>query len=83
MSIHIQRAHTADTLAAIVVEYDWLFALVDQTLIQNVQHFQERDTLVDLVDLVSLELSFFLRTSLTPNFKRYFYIFIHDSNFCD
>ena len=66
-----------------MIEYDRFLTLVDQLLVQDIQHFQERDTLIDLLNFVCLELSFLLRTSLTPNLKCYTYIFIHDSNFCD
>ena len=77
MSVYIQGAHTADTLAAVMVEYNRLFALVHQPLVQNIQHLQERYALVDVIHWVSLEMSLFLRTFLTPNLQCYIYIFIH------
>ena len=40
-TVDIQRTHTADAFAAIVVEYERLLALLYQLFIQNVQHLQE------------------------------------------
>ena len=41
VTIHIQRTHTADTFAAVVVKYDGLFAFVHQLFVQNIQHLQK------------------------------------------
>ena len=41
-AVDVQRAHTADTLAAVVVERHGLLALVDQVVVQNIQHLEKR-----------------------------------------
>ncbi len=41
-------AHAADAFAAIVVESDGIFALGDQALVDNIEHFEERHVFVDV-----------------------------------
>ena len=64
-----------------MVENDRVFAFVNQLLVQDIQHFQERSALVDVLQPVSFEVSLLVRTFLTPDFKRDIYVFIHDSVF--
>ena len=46
--INIHGAHTADTLAAVVVERDGVFVLADELLVEDVNHLQERSPLEDV-----------------------------------
>ena len=41
MAVDIKRAHTADTLAAVVVEDKRLLTALDELLVENVEHFEE------------------------------------------
>ena len=41
MSVNVERTHTADTFAAIMVEYNWLFTFTNELFVQNIQHFEE------------------------------------------
>jgi len=41
MAVDIERAHAADTLAAVVVEHHGFLALVDELLVEHIEHFQE------------------------------------------
>ena len=43
----------ADAFAAVVLERDRLFALLDQVFVEHVEHLQERHVRVDVVDLVA------------------------------
>src|SRR4051794_35450008 len=47
-----QPAHPADALAAIVIERDWVITPLDQTLVDDIQHFQERHIFADIVRLL-------------------------------
>jgi hypothetical protein len=40
-TVDIQRTHTADTLAAVVIEYKWLFACLDKLLVEDIEHLEE------------------------------------------
>ena len=42
VKINGQRAHTADSFTTIVIESHWVFSFVDQLLVKQVDHFQER-----------------------------------------
>ena len=54
-----QTAHAADALTAVVaVEGDGIGALESQSLVEHVQHLQERHVLKDVVDLVDGHLPF-------------------------
>lgn len=41
MSVDIERAHAADTLAAVVVEHNRLLAFLDKSLVENVESLEE------------------------------------------
>ncbi len=72
MSVDVQRAHTADTFTAVVVEYYGLFVVVDELFVKYVESFKERGVGIS-VNRISLELAFFLWSGLTPNFEIYRY----------
>ena len=78
MSVDIERAHTADTLAAIVVEHNRFFTLVDELLIEYVEHFEERAVGGNILEGVLLESPFFFRAFLTPDSERYIDGFFHN-----
>ena len=40
-AVDVERAHTADTLAAVVVEYERLLTLVDELFVEDVKHLEE------------------------------------------
>jgi len=49
-----ERAHTADTLTAVVVEVDGLLALVYEFLVHDVEHLEERGVGRDISYLILL-----------------------------
>ena len=65
-TIDIERAHTAYTLAAVVVEDERLFALVDELLIEHVEHLKEAGIIRDVMHLLLLEVAFVLWAVLLP-----------------
>ena len=66
LSVDVQRAHAADTLAAVVVEGHRLLALVDEIVVQDVEHFEERGVGRNVLHLVALESAFGFSVLLTP-----------------
>ena len=71
MAVDIQRAHAADTLAAVVVEHYRLLTLVYQLLIEHVKHLQERAAGRHVFYAIFDELARLFRTTLTPNLQVY------------
>ncbi len=71
MTVDIERAHTADTFAAVVVEHDGFFALLYELLVEHVEHLKEARACRNVVERVVDELSFLFGTTLTPNFQFY------------
>ena len=41
VTVDVERAHAADTLATVVVEDERLLVLLDELLVENVEHLQE------------------------------------------
>ena len=80
-AVNEQRAGTADTLAAVVVERHRTAALAasvngyrivtltDQLLIEDVKHFEERGVLLYSGNMISLKMTLFLGVLLTPYLK--------------
>ena len=80
-SVNEQRAGTADTLAAVVVERHrttalaapvngyWIITLTDQLFIEDVKHFEERGILLYSGNMISLKMTLFLGVLLTPYLK--------------
>ena len=64
-----QRAHTANTFAAVVVEGKAFLALLHLFFVHDVQHFEEGHIGRNVVDLDSFELSLGLGILLAPNFQ--------------
>ena len=50
-TIDIERAHTADSLAAVVVEHERLLALIDEFLVHDVEHLKEGSVVGDVLHL--------------------------------
>ena len=80
-AVNEQRACTADTLTAVVVERHrtaalaasvngyWIVTLTDQLLIEDVKHFEERGVLLYSGNMISLKMTLFLGVLLTPYLK--------------
>ena len=66
MAVDVQRAHTANAFTAVVVEHDRLFAFVDQIIVQNIQHFEERRVGRNILHRVLHKFPFGLGVLLTP-----------------
>ena len=77
VAVDVQRAHAADTLAAVVVEGHGLLALVDEVVVQDVEHLEERGVGRDVFNLVGLESTLGFGVFLTP----YLQCEIHNSKF--
>jgi len=66
VAVDVQRAHAADALAAVVVEGHGLLALVDEVVVQDVEHLEERGVGRNVLDLVRFECAFRFSVLLTP-----------------
>ena len=78
MAVDVERAHSADSLAAVVVEHDGLLTLLDEHLVENVESLEEGSVGSGLDSFISHKTTFSLRASLTPDLKIDFhYIFFH------
>ena len=65
-TVDVKRAHTADTLAAVVVEHERLLTSIDEFLVEDVEHLQERSVVGDVLHLVRIEMTLILRAVLLP-----------------
>jgi hypothetical protein len=65
-----EPARAADPLAAVVVERDRLLALLDQALVDDVEHLEKRHLRADVGRLVRDEAALGLRVLLPPDFER-------------
>ena len=65
-----ERAHTADTLAAVVVEVNGLLALVYELLVHDVEHLEEGSLIRDVLGLVGFDTALSLSILLAPDFER-------------
>ena len=63
-------AGAADALAAVVVEGDRVLALLDQALVDDVEHLEERHVRADVGRLVGDEAARRLRVLLPPDLER-------------
>ena len=69
LAVDHQPARAADAFTAVAVEGDGLVALVDESLVEHVEHLEERHVLVDLGDRVDLEPAAGAGTVLTPHLE--------------
>ena len=65
-----ERAHTADALAAVVVEMDGLLAFVDEFFIHDIEHLEERSFVRDVLCLVGFDAALGLSIFLPPDLER-------------
>jgi hypothetical protein len=70
LTVNHQAAHAADAFAAVVVEGDWFFAELDESLVEDIQHFEKRHVFRDVVQLVKPKLAFVFRAGLSPDSQR-------------
>mgnify|MGYP003423049047 CR=1 FL=1 len=63
-TVDVERTHTADTFAAVVVEYERLLAVVNQLLVEDVEHLEEGSIVGDVFHLALFEMTGNLRTIL-------------------
>ena len=85
-TVDVERAHTADTLAAVVIEYEGLLTFVDELLVQDVEHLEERGIIGNIVHLVLIEMSLVLGAVLAPELYCKANIFCHNLSYlgrCD
>ncbi len=71
LAVDHHAAGAANPLPAVVVECDRLLALVDQPLVEHVQHLEKRHVGRDAGDLVGLEPARLLRPLLPPHLERH------------
>ena len=69
MSVDVERAHAADALAAVVVEHERLLAFLNELLVQNVEHLEERCIIGDVLHLACVKMALGFRSVLTPEFQ--------------
>ena len=70
MSVDVKRTHTADTFAAVVIEYYRFFSFADELFVQNIQHFEEGSITGNIFHLVGFKSTFSFRTLLAPYLER-------------
>ncbi len=73
LAIDHEAAHAADAFAAIVVEGDGIFTLVDEGFVEDVEHFEEGHVLIDVGKVVADHAAAVLGIFLTPDVKSEFH----------
>ena len=68
-TVNGHRAHSADSLAAIVVEVNRVFAVLDESFVDDVDHFEEGSRCRDFLGLVRFDTAFGIGIFLTPDFE--------------
>src|SRR4030095_15254975 len=68
-AVNRERAGAANAFAAIGVERDWFIAAPDQSLIENVEHFEKRRVRRNVAHFVIDEFAWRFRVWLPPNFQ--------------
>jgi len=69
-TVDIQAAHPANPLPAVVVECDRLLVFVDQLLIEDIDHLQERAVRRDVIELIRDKPAFGPGVFLSPDFEK-------------
>ncbi len=64
-----QRAGTADSFAAVVIERDCFKTFANQFLVQYIEHLEERCFVADAVDAIALEFSSVAGAVLPPDLE--------------
>ena len=70
LPVNHQAAHATDAFTTVVVEGDWFFAELIQLLVENVQHFEKRHMLRDVIQVVKPEFALFILIRLPPDSQR-------------
>lgn len=65
-TVDVERAHTADAFAAVVVEDEGFFAFADEFFVEDVEHLEERGVVGDVVHLTGVEVTRILGAILLP-----------------
>jgi hypothetical protein len=78
MPIDVERAHTADTFAAVVVEDNGLLTIAYELLIEDIEHLEEGATLGYILQVVGFERTLYLGAALTPDLNLDIYILVHE-----
>ena len=76
-TVDVERAHTADTLAAVVVEDERLLAGYDEFLVHDVEGLEEGGVIGNVLQLVSVEVALLLRAVLFPELYCNTNVFCH------
>ena len=67
-AVDIQPAHATNALSAVVVEANRMRdAVVDESLVQDVEHLKKRAVRRDIINGISLEMAFGTGVLLSPN----------------
>ena len=66
-AVDSERAHTANAFAAVVVKSEGFFALCNELLTEEVEHFEEGGILGDVIELVILEAALVEGALLSPD----------------
>ena len=77
-AVDIERAHTADTLAAVVVEDERLLAGCDELFVHDVEGLEEGGVIGNVLQLVRVEVALLLRAVLFPELDGYGNILSHN-----
>src|SRR5262245_3919992 len=70
-----ERAGAANAFAAIGVERDWFLSVSDQSLIENVEHFEKRRVRRNVTHFVIDDFAWRLSIFLAPDFEFEIHIF--------
>ena len=70
-AVDVEAAHPANAFAAIVVEGNRFFTLVNEIMVQHIEHFQKRHVGGNVVKLVCFEGPLRVLVLLAPDLERY------------
>jgi hypothetical protein len=69
LAVDHHPATPADSLSAVVVELDGLLSLADETLVEKIEHLEERHLFGDSAHLIGDKAPRFVRALLTPHLE--------------
>ena len=76
-AVDVEGAHAANAFSAVVVEDEGLFPVVDEFLVEDVEHFEEGSVVGNVLHFALFEMSGVLRPVLLPIFYCERYILSH------
>ena len=79
VTVDVHRAHTANTLTAVVIICNRIFVLCNELLVENINHLQERSTLENVLELIGLKMTLCFRSRLSPNANLNINVLIHNA----